>query len=274
MPGKPPLLLLHGICNNSNLFSIPHGLGVHLSRHFDLFPYNFPISRHQKEAWDFDFHLQKDMPAIWKSVCSEAGCKPFIFGYSMGGMLAMTAQATGVTDAPALISVASPFKFYNLPLYPPLMRTFVKFSTITGYRTVPIKITGRILCSLFAATNPPEKIHDTNLFRFLIKNTTVNVPVETFLQVLMWIKKRKLTNRNGKIHYLDLFKNIQAPACMIYGTNDRIAPEKLVQPGYEALGSPRKLMAAISNGTHMNMTTGSKAAEIAEIAASWCISPE
>jgi pimeloyl-ACP methyl ester carboxylesterase len=139
---------------------------------------------------------------------------------------------------------------------------------------VPIKITGRILCSLLAVTNPIEKKYDTNLFRFLIKNTTVNVPIETFLQVLMWIKKRKLTNRDGKIDYLDQFKNIKTPACMIYGTNDRISPEKLVKPGYDALGSKRKLMAAISDGTHMNMTTGSKAGEIAEITASWCLPPE
>ncbi|MGM0599856.1 MAG: alpha/beta fold hydrolase [Candidatus Rifleibacteriota bacterium] len=274
MPARPPLLLLHGICNNSNLFSIPQGLGVYLARHFDLFPYNYPVSRHQNEAWDFDFHLQKDMPRIWKSACREAGCKPFVFGYSMGGMLAMTAQATGIIDAPAIVTAASPFKFYNLPLYPPLMRSFVRVSSLTGYRTVPIKITGRILCALLAVTSPPERTYDLNLFRFLIKNTTVNVPVETFLQALMWIKKRRFTNRDGSIDYLDYFKNIQSPACLIYGTNDRIAPEKLVKPGYDAVQAKRKLMVAISNGTHMNMTTGSKAAEIADIAASWCLSPE
>jgi pimeloyl-ACP methyl ester carboxylesterase len=267
---RPALLLLHGICNNSSLFSIPDGLGYHLSRDFDIFPYNYPISRHKSDPYDFDFHLNHDMPAIWRSVCSEAGCRPFVFGYSMGGMLAMAAQATGVIDAPAVITAASPFRFGTVPLYPPLMRTFVRLSAITGYRTVPIKVLGRALCALLTAAAPESKMNDLNLFRYLIKTASINVPVETFMQTLMWMKKRKFTDRKGKLDYTELFSRVKSPVCMIYGTHDVIAPQRAVKYGFEAVASAKKLMVSISDGTHMNMTIGRRAEDIARITAAWC----
>lgn len=274
MPNRPPLLLLHGICNNSDLFAAPQGLGFHLSKYFDIFPVNYPMSKNRGRAWDFDFHMNHDLPEIWKFACREAGCKPFVFGYSMGGMLAMASQASGVIDSPGIITVASPFRFGMIPLYPPLMRTFVRFSTLTGYRTVPIKILGRILCSLMTAVAPHHRLNDLNFFRYLVKTSSINVPVETLLQTLMWMKKRRLTDRTGKIDYLDSFENITTPVCLMYGSNDIIAPERSVQVGYDKVKSMRKLMVSILDGTHMNMTIGTKAAEIAQIAAAWCVESE
>lgn len=273
MEKRPALLLLHGICNNSKLFAIPDGLGQHLSRHFDIFPCDYPISRHHSAPWDFDFHLHKDMPHIWRWVCQEAGCRPYVFGYSMGGMLAMAAQACGVIDAPGVLTAASPFKYGMIPLYPPLLRTWVKFSALTGYRTVPIKVLGRVLCAFLTFFTPgtrEKRIADLNLFRYLIKTASVNVPVETFLQTLMWLKKRKFTDRTGKLDYLSLFAAIEAPVCLIYGANDVIAPAETVKAGYEAVSSQKKLMIGIAEGTHMNMCMGAKALQIAEIAAAFC----
>ncbi len=192
-----------------------------------------------------------------------------MLGYSMGGMLAMAAQATGVIDAAAIITVGSPFSFYEIPTYPPLMRIFVKFNRLTGYRTVPTRLLGRMLCAIFTATRPQEMQSDLNLFRYHVKNSTINVPVETFIQVLMWISKRSLTDRTGKIDYVEQFKNIKAPVCMIYGTQDRIAPKKLVESGYQAMATNKKLLVSVSDGTHLNMTSGRQAQKIAKIAAAW-----
>ncbi|GAB1353668.1 hypothetical protein MASR1M12_24060 [Erysipelotrichia bacterium] len=44
---KPALLLLHGICNNANLFAVPSGLGMHLSEYFTLYPVSYPIEAHR-----------------------------------------------------------------------------------------------------------------------------------------------------------------------------------------------------------------------------------
>lgn len=274
MKPRPALLLLHGICNNSNLFALPDGLGYHLSRHFDIFPYNYPVSSHRSAAWDFDFHLHHDMPRIWHNACRDAGSRPYVFGYSMGGMLAMAAQAAGVINAPSVITAASPFKYGLIPLYPPLLRTWVRISALTGYRTVPIKLLGRALCAGLTLVTPgrrEKRIADLNLFRYLIRTSAVNVPVETFLQTLMWMKKRKFTDRSGQLDYLSTFANIKAPVCLLYGSNDVIAPEATIRAGYEAVSSRQKLMASIPDGTHMNMTMGDKAALIANIAAAFCL---
>jgi esterase/lipase len=95
------------------------------------------------------------------------------------------------------------------------------------------------------------------------------VPVETFIQVLMWISKHSLTDKTGKTDYVEQFKNIKVPICLIYGNQDRIAPEKLVESGYRALATKQKQLVAIKNGTHLNMTGGRQAQKIAKIAASW-----
>lgn len=268
---KPALLLLHGICNNANLFAIPgHGLGHYLSEHFNIFPVNYPIEAHHDKPWDFDFHLHQDMPVIWQQVCRDAGEKPFVFGYSMGGMLAMAARALGVIDPPAIVAAASPFTFSMIPLYPPLMRTCVRLSTLTGYRTVPIKLLGRILCAVMAASAPCQAMFDLNLFRYLIKTSTVNVPVETILQTLLWTKTRKFTDRTGQNDYLKHFSEITTPACLIYGNKDRIAPENTVEVGYHAISSRYKALVKIPGGTHMNMTAGANARKISDITHAWC----
>lgn len=267
---KPTLLLLHGICNNSGLFAAPKGFGHYLGRYFDIFPFSYPIEAHRSKPWDFDFHLEHDMPAIWKQVCNDAGEKPYVLGYSMGGMLAMAAQATGVIDAPAIITAASPFTFGNIPLYPPLMRTWVKISALTGYRTVPVRLLGRMLCSLLAAVTPARQAFDLNLFRFLLKSACVNVPVETFLQALTWAKTKKFSDRTGMNDYLPKLSAVQNSVCFIYGSKDRIAPEQSVEAGYQMVRSKNKALIGIAEGTHMNMTCGENARKIAEITNAWC----
>ena len=272
---KPSLLLLHGICNNANLFAVEgHGLGPCLSKYFDIYPVSYPLAEHKDQPWDFDFHLHRDMPIIWRQVCEQAGTKPFVFGYSMGGMLAMAAQAHGVIDAPAIVTAGSPFSFPWIPIYPPLMRAWVKIASLTGYRTVPVKLGGRLLCILFAAAAPPERVPDINLFRFFLKNATVNVPVETFVQALHWMRTRKFTDRSSTINYLERFVNIRTPVCLIYGSDDRIAPQQSVDAGYTAVSSPRKAIVGIPGGTHLSMTCGSQAAAISEIANAWCCNDE
>ncbi len=268
---KPPLLLLHGICNNANLFAVEgHGLGPYLSRFFDLYPVSYPLACHQDQPWDFDFHLNRDLGLIWQQVCAKAGEKPYVFGYSMGGMLAMAGQAHGIIDAPAIVTVGSPFSFPRIPVYPPLMRAWVKIASITGCRTVPVKLGGRLLCVLFAAAASPERMPDINLFRYMLKTATVNVPVETFVQALHWMRTRNFTDRSGSINYTERFVNIQAPVCLIYGSHDRIAPQSAVDTGYTAVSSSRKAMVGIPGGTHLNMTVGKKAEAISELVSAWC----
>lgn len=267
---KPALLLLHGICNNANLFAAPYGLGHYLSEYFTIYPVSYPIEAHRNSPWDFDFHLQHDMPVIWRQICRETGEKPYVFGYSMGGMLAMAAQATGVIDAPGVITAASPFTFAMIPLYPPLMRTWVRISSLTGYRTVPIRLLGRVLVALMAATVPGGSAFDLNLFRHLIKTACVNVPVETFLQALTWAKYRKFSDRTGQIDYLNRFSEISTPVCLIYGSDDRVAPRETVEAGFHAVSSKVKAVVGIQGGTHMNMTAGGNARKIAAITDAWC----
>lgn len=271
MNSKPPLLLLHGICNNSRLFALPDGLGEHLSQFFDLYPVDYPIYEHRHKPFDFDFHLEEDLPVIWRQVCREAGQRPAVLGYSMGGMLAMTAQARKVIDAPAIVCVGSPFRFRKIPLYPTLMRWGVKMSALTGHRTMPIKPGGRVLGALFATFKPGRSAHDLALFRSLVKTACINVPVETFKQSLAWIRTTKLSNRTGTYCYLDDFHRIKSPTCFIYGSRDRIAPMSAVKEGFNASGSERKVFYEIQGGSHLSMLWGEQAKQISQMVRAWCV---
>jgi alpha-beta hydrolase superfamily lysophospholipase len=182
----------------------------------------------------------------------------------------MTAQAHGVIDAPGIVTAGSPFSFPYIPTHPPLMRAWVAIASLTGYRTVPVKLGGRLLCVLFSAAASPKRRPDINLFRYLLKTATVNVPVETFVQALHWTRTRNFTDRSGSIDYLSRFVNIHTPVCLIYGSADRIAPKRAVDAGYTAVSSVRKAIVGIPGGTHLSMTVGSQAAAISDIANAWC----
>lgn len=273
MNSKPPLLLLHGICNNSRLFAAPDGLGAHLSQFFDLYPVDYPIYEHRHKPFDFDFHLEEDLPVIWRQVCREAGQKPAVLGYSMGGMLAMTAQARQTIDAPAIVAVASAFRFKKIPLYPTLMKWAVKTAMLTGQRTMPVKLGGRVLGALFTLFESSGNAHDLALFRNLVKTTCINVPVETFKQSLAWIRTTNLCNRTGTYYYLDDFHRIKTPTCFIYGSRDRIAPMSAVKEGFDASGSRRKAFYEIAGGGHLSMARGEQARKISQMVKAWCINP-
>jgi poly(3-hydroxyalkanoate) synthetase len=127
-----------------------------------------------------------------------------------------------------------------------------------------------MLCSLLAAATPARQAFDLNLFRFLLKTACVNVPVETFLQALTWAKTRKFSDRTGMNDYLPKLSAVQTSVCFIYGSKDRIAPERSVEAGYQMVGSRNKALVRIMAGTHMNMTCGENARKIAEITNAWC----
>ncbi len=270
---KPPLLLIPGICNRKALFYLPEGnaLADYLSQYFELYPIEFPLRENIGKHWDFDFHLKEELPGIWEEVCKKAGQTPYVLGYSMGGMVAMTAQALGIIDSPGLVAVASPFKFLNIPLYPTLIRYYLKFAGSIGFNVVPVSVAGRILSSLFNLTKDPARQRQIAIFRLYVTRASRTVPVETFMQVMQWIRYGDLRDRTGRTCYVNELKKIDSPTFFICGRKDLVALPSAVRAGYDASGAQKKRFMIIENGNHMNLAYGSKAKFISGEIANWLI---
>lgn len=259
---KPPLLLLPGVLTNSKMFHCPpgNGLGDHLSEFFELHHVDFPLQDNLNEKWCFDFHLKHELGKVWADVCNKTGKKPQVLGYSMGGMMALTAQALGIIDAPTIFIVASPFKFFEMPLYPTITRFYVR----TGIPITPSKLFGRLLTVFFSLMSPPQSQKHINLLRTYVKESVISVPLATIEQTSMWLQSRKFLSRDGHTHYLEYLPQVTTDCCFIAGKEDRIAPKEAVKAGYDAISSNIKKF-VMSGGTHISLASGNHSKKVVEI---------
>lgn len=219
--------------------------------------------------WDFDTYLAEDLPAIWAEACAAAGQPPIVLGYSMGGMLALLAQARGLIAAPALVLVATPLVFPAIPFYPPLMRRVFTLARRIGLPRIPTRFLGRLLIWLFASGRPSRIGPDLRLFHAQIRAAGVDVPPALLGQATAWVETGRLCDRTGTHDYLDELANVTVPTLFIAGGNDRIAPPAVVRRGFEAVASRHRECLVIPDGNHLTLANGPLAAEVAASVTRW-----
>ena len=191
-------------------------------------------------------------------------------GYSMGGMLTMAAQATGKIDAPGVAAVASPFLYSGIPFYPTFMGIYTKIADFLNYRRVPIKLIGRLLCFCFSLmTRNPSRQHQLKLFRLFVRKASVDVPIETIHQALIWAISGQLLSRDSKINYREEMIKITSKSCFIAGDKDIIATPEAVKEGYLAVNSSQKVYRILPGGDHMTLAAGKNARQVAKIIKEW-----
>lgn len=219
--------------------------------------------------WDFDTYLTEDLPIIWAEACAVAGRPPIVLGYSLGGMLALLAQARGLIDAPALVLVATPLLFPAIPFYPPLMRRVYAIARRLGWPRIPTRFLGRLLIWVFAGGRPSRVGPELRLFHAQIQAAGVDVPPALLGQAAAWVETGRWVDRTGRHDYFDELAGVTVPALFIAGGRDRIAPPAVVQRGYEAVASSHRACVVIPDGTHLTLANGPLAGEVAANATRW-----
>lgn len=219
--------------------------------------------------WDFDPYLTEDLPIIWAEACAVAGRPPIVLGYSLGGMLALLAQARGLIAAPALVLVATPLLFPAIPFYPPLMRRVYAVARRLGWPRIPTRFLGRLLIWVFAGGRPSQIGPELRLFHAQIRAAGVDVPPALLGQAAAWVGTGRWSDRTGRHDYFDELAGVTVPTLFIAGGRDRIAPPAVVQRGYAAVASSHRACVVIPDGTHLTLANGPLASDVAAAVTRW-----
>lgn len=281
MADLPPLLLLHGISSRETVFWHParQCLGRFLTPSFRLLTGRLRWGRAtagktgHPEDWDFDAHLAEDLPAIWAEACAVAGRPPVVLGYSMGGMLALLAQARGLIAAPALVSLAVPVAFPAIPFYPPLMRRVYDLARRWGWPRIPTRFLGHLVIWLFAGGRPSRIGPGLRLFHAQIRGAGVDVPPATLGQATAWVETGRFCDRTGRQDLLAELAWVTVPTLFLAGSGDRIAPPEVMRRGFETVSSAVRGFQVIAGGDHLNLVNGPLAAEVAGRVTHWLTGP-
>ena len=276
---RPPLLLIHGICSNSKVFRLPVSKNwwKELSKNFQLLAFDLPSGRPGTDisGWDHDTHIFEHLPAIWERACAITEQKPMVLGYSLGGILALIAQAYGLIDSPRIALVASPFRFSKIHLYPELMTSFQKMARLLGLKRVPIKFLARLLIWFWTlSTRDAGRKSDLQHFKGYTLQTGVDIPVEELLQTSLWMKHGEIVNRCGERGYLEKLREVKAPVCFVAGEVDSIATVAGVRAGFDAVGAKEKKFHIVSEAHHVGFLHGPEMIPTLNVIRDWFMKNE
>ncbi|MBI3039577.1 alpha/beta fold hydrolase [bacterium] len=251
-----PLLLLHGIACNGEVFSDLKSPGLATEFSKAGFHVQIPHLQTSQEGCDFDSQLLKDLPEIWNAACVKSQTAPMVLGHSMGGMLALVGQARGIISSPRLLVLGTPVVFQRIPFYPNLMKKILWICTKLSLPLIPLRILARCVFIYFMYGNQGKPSQELRIFHALIRRAAVNVSLQTLAQATSWVDSLRFFNRFRTHDYFQDLKLIKVPVAFVAGENDRIAPIASMKPGYDAVSSEEKRFEVIKGASPSSKTCG------------------
>lgn len=286
-PGRPAVLLCHGISSNSRFWDLDedHSLALYLhDAGFDVWNMDLrghgvaektPEGKRVRGRWSIDDYGHFDMPAAIAHVRAETGGQPLHFvGHSMGGMVFAIYLASRETpEVSSAVIVASPLDFEDLD------RTYQTMGRLSkvgkGIRKIPTPFLARVQALFGRATigrfdelvYNPENL-DPKVARQMLR--TVVSPlyggeVEQFQQILA---TETFTSLDGDTRYQDALGHVELPMLFFAGRADRVVSPDRVRGYFEAVGSTEKSWIVLSkaggasaNYGHLDFGVGLHATE-------------
>ncbi|KAJ6359138.1 hypothetical protein OIU76_000784 [Salix suchowensis] len=200
----------------------------------------------EKYDWDFDHHLEDDLPAVIGYIRSE--CRPkdgklLAIGHSMGGILlyALISRCcfegmdpglasvitlgssldytSSKSSLKLLLPVADPAKAVNVPVIPlgALLSAAHTFASRPPY----------VLSWLNPQISAPGMMHP-ELLEKLVLNNFCTVPAKLLLQLTTAFEDGGLRDRSGSFLYKDHLGKTNVPVLAIAGDQDLICPPEAV----------------------------------------------
>lgn len=283
----PPVLVVHGLSSNSRCWDLSpeRSLAVALNAAgydawlLDLRGHGYARDAakaqpgHAPPRWTVDDYGRYDLDAAIRAIQAATGYQKVGYvGHSMGGMVAAVYQAWHGDDAlAALVIVGSPLDFRHPE--PVLKLGERSFPMATASNRVPSPAGAKGL-AVFGAKAPWHAddvlASADNLSRLARREMYHNVVSPMYREELRQLTEMVQTGRfrsaDGRIDYADALAGLRAPALVIAGRGDLIAPADRVWAWYAAAGSTDKawVVAGLADGFsadygHLDLTLGDHA---------------
>ncbi len=255
---REPILLCHGMGANRVNFDLAEDRSLArtlASRGFEVFSLELRgaglstrparFGKHRAD-YDFDTHLQKDVPAALAHVRAACGGEPvFWVGHSMGGLLGYAHLGLrGDHGLKGLIAISAPVSLqrsFAARFFLPLVR-LMALSPVVRFRAW-----ARFFSPFFGwglATLSTVAVSRRGIEGALLRRAMVNLVDDTsgrlLRQFIGWIRSGRFTSRDGAQDYFANLAKIEEPVLVLGADADRLAPPASVEPAYERLGSRDK----------------------------------
>ena len=289
LPGRRPVLLLHGIVTNSRNLDLDekHSLTRWLAaRGLDAWALSVRgkgdsdrpalIGGDKHWDWTFDTYATLDVPAALAYVRAQTGAAQVdCIGHSLGGMMLYAVLARGGQAAGSIASIAtlgSPLGFR----WGPRFTAWAKRGAATGRHLpfVPLTLPTLAFVPLFewypgpmaAVLYNPTNIAAPLWTQFLAVGVD-DEPGTLIEQAWHWLESDRFTSAGGSTDYEAALRDVRTPAMVVAGKVDQLGFPPLVRRGYDALGGEKRwLLIAEENGAtadygHMDLLLGEHAPE-------------
>lgn len=272
VPRRPPVLLVHGIAMNRQVFDFGverWSVAAYLSRAgFDCFTLDLRghgrSRRGPTRRWNLDTYLREDVPAALDAIRAATGEERVLYvGHSQGAILGMVACALHPSRIAALVALGGPTHFGHQPR----LATLVKLRHLGA---------GRFLRELARAAAPFSGAWHPSLLELAINVRNVERPVYRRLlanamedlqpgvleQFAAFVREDSFRSADGTVDYRALLPACAQPALFVSGQRDGLAPPRTVEASFEAWGGPKRLWSAGADFGHTDLLLGRAAPEV------------
>ncbi|KAE9589410.1 putative alpha/Beta hydrolase [Lupinus albus] len=200
-----------------------------------------------KYDWDFDHHLEEDVPAVIEYIMKESKPKDgklLAIGHSMGGILlySMLSRFGFEGKEPRLAAVVTLASSLDFTSSKSSLKLLVPLADPAQALNVPVVPLGALLAAAFPLSSRPpyvlswlndlisaEGMMDPDLLKRLVLNNFGTIPAKVLLQLTTAFQEGGLCNRDGTFFYKDHIHKIDVPTLAIAGDQDLICPPEAVE---------------------------------------------
>lgn len=249
-----PVVLCHGLgANRYNLDFDDYSVARRLAeRGFHAFVLELrgagrsAAPERQAAPFTFDDYALFDAPAALREACALAAApRGFWVGHSMGGMIGYVLGQTAAAEQLAgLVAIASPITWPPWPYLKRVARLGLRLAELTWLDRTPIYTAIAPFVGFWYPRGADLIAHPGNIdgavARRLVAHNTAWILPGVMRQFAGWIEGDRFVSADGARDYRAGLSQFRAPALLVAGSVDRLAPPETVQAALDALGSADK----------------------------------
>jgi polyhydroxyalkanoate synthase len=268
-PGRPPVVLCHGISSNHHFWDLAPGrsLALYLQEQgYDV--WNMDLRGHgpamrdrdgkrQRPGWTIDDYGTHDLPAAFAHVLEQTGAERLHYvGHSLGGMvLAVYLARTPDPPLASAVVVGSPMDFRDPDFTARTMLGQSWMATLSGYTPTPAG--ARLLAGMGERVpfSADELLYNTANIEPAARKQMLRQVVSPLSrgevrQIGASRADGEFRSADGQTVYRHALAEVQVPMLFLAGRADHLGTPDRVRAYYEAVGSPHKqlVIASRANG--------------------------